>query len=96
MNCAQTIAYAFKDRFDFSDEAIDRLGAGGGRAPHGECGALYAAKVMLEKEYSMRIKDCADALLSCAGSTQCREIRALRKLSCLGCVEKVAGCIEKI
>jgi hypothetical protein len=97
LNCAQTILNAFKDKFDLSEDAIARLGtSGGGRAPDGQCGSLYAAKVILEKTHPTRIKDCEDALLSSAGSTKCREIRASRKLSCVGCVEKVAACIEKI
>ena len=97
LNCAQTIANAFKDKFGLSEDIIEQLGASGsGRAPDGQCGSLYAAKVLLEKTYPERIKDCEDALLSSAGSTKCREIRASRKLSCVGCVEKVAACIEKI
>ena len=97
LNCAQTIAHAFKDRFDLSEDDVERFGvSGGGRAPDGQCGSLYAAKVMLEKAHPTRIKDCEDALLSSAGSTKCRGIRASKKLSCVGCVEKVAACIEKI
>ena len=97
LNCAQTIAHAFKDKFDLSDEDIERFAAsGGGRAPDGQCGCLYAARIILEKDHSARIKDCEDMLLSSAGSTKCRDIRASRKLLCLGCVEKVAAYIEKI
>ncbi|MEI8013044.1 MAG: C-GCAxxG-C-C family (seleno)protein [Candidatus Omnitrophota bacterium] len=97
LNCAQTIAQAFKERFDISDDDIDRLGGiGGGRAPEGQCGSLYAARGILEKEHARVIQDCEDALLSSAGSIKCREIRASGKLSCVGCVEKVAVCIEKI
>jgi hypothetical protein len=97
LNCAQTIVNAFKDKFDVSEEMVERFGAyGGGRAPEGQCGSLYAARTILEKAHPTRIKDCEDALLASAGSTKCREIRASRKLSCVGCVEKVAACIEKI
>jgi hypothetical protein len=97
LNCAQTIAHAFKDRFGLSEDDIEQLGAsGGGRALEGQCGALYAAKVILEKAYTTRIQDCHDVLLASAGSIKCREIRAAKKLSCVGCVEKIAECIEKI
>ena len=97
LNCAQAVLKAFKDKFGLSEESIERFGTcGGGRAPDGQCGALYAAKVILEKAYPDRIKECEDAFLADAGSTQCREIRASRKLSCVGCVEKAAAYIEKI
>ena len=97
LNCAQTILNAFKDKFDLPEDFIEQFGAsGGGRAPEGQCGSLYAAKVMLEKVHPNIIKDCEDALFSSAGSTKCHEIRASRKLSCIGCVEKVAACVEKI
>ena len=97
LNCAQTIINAFKDKFDLPEEMVDDLSVcGGGRAPGGLCGSLHAARVMLEKDHPARIKDCEDALLAHAGSIKCREIRSFRKLSCAGCVEKVAECIEKI
>ncbi len=97
LNCAQTIGHAFKDRFDVPEDMIEHLGAcGGGRAPEGQCGSLYAAKMLLEKKHPQLIRNCEQALLSSAGSTKCREIRASRKLSCVGCVEKIAACIEKI
>jgi hypothetical protein len=69
---------------------------GGGRTPDGQCGSLYAAKVMLEKTHPTKIKDCENALLIHGGSNKCREIRALKKLPCVGCVEKVAECIAQI
>ena len=97
LNCAQTIAHAFKDRFGLSEDDVEQLVAsGGGRAPAGQCGSLYAVKVMLEKAYPARIKDCEEVLFSSAGSTKCQEIRAAGRLSCVGCVEKVAAYIEKI
>ncbi|MBF0331831.1 MAG: C-GCAxxG-C-C family protein [Candidatus Omnitrophica bacterium] len=97
LNCAQAVVSAFKEKFDMSEDMIERFSAyGGGRAPDGQCGSLYAARVMLEKSYPTRIKDCEDVLLSSAGSLKCREIRAGRKLSCVGCVETVAASIARI
>ena len=96
LNCAQSVAGAFQGKFALSDEAFQACRIyGGGRAPNGECGALYAAKLMLEKAYPAMIKDCEDALLLYGGSTQCHKIRSARRLSCLGCVETVAACLER-
>lgn len=97
LNCAQSIAQAFKDGLDAPQDIVDQLGAcGGGRAPEGQCGSLYAAKVMLGKTHPEVIKDCEEALMASAGSIHCRAIRASKKLSCVGCVETVAGCISRI
>lgn len=56
---------------------------GGGQAPEGWCGAAYAAAHILKDK-----KSVATFFLEEAGAVTCREIRSLRKLSCIGCVEK--------
>lgn len=97
LNCAQAIVNAFKDKFVLSEDIVERLGAcGGGRAPEGQCGSLYAAKLILGQGRPDRIQDCESVFLSSAGSLKCRDIRALRKLSCVGCVEKVAEYMAKV
>lgn len=97
LNCAQAVAGAFKDKFSLSDDDIEKFaGYSGGRAPDGRCGALYVAGSILEKVSPEKVKDCEKVFLSDAGSIKCREIRAMKKLSCAGCVEKVAQYIEKV
>jgi len=97
LNCGQTIICAFKDKFLLSDEMIHRFeGYGGGKAPEGHCGAFYAAKVILEDRYPEKLKDCEKLFVTHANSTKCKEIRSFRKLTCLGCVEKVAESLENI
>ena len=97
LNCGQTIINAFKEKFFLPEEEIFRFhGYGGGNAPGGHCGSFYAAKVILEKSYPDKLKECEEEFLSHAGSTKCKEIRALRKLTCLGCVEKAAQCLEEV
>lgn len=50
MNCAQSVISAFKEKLDLNTETIELFRAyGAGRAPDGLCGALYAAKYILEK-----------------------------------------------
>jgi hypothetical protein len=97
LNCGQTIVYAFKDKFSLPDELIAQFeGYGGGKAPEGHCGAFYAGKVILVKYSSEKLKDYEKTLITHAGSTKCKEIRSSRKLSCIGCVEKVAESLESI
>ena len=95
-NCGQAILKAFQEKFSLSDDVISQFKAyGAGKAPEGFCGALYAAKVILEKQSPEKSQDVEKAFLACAGSTKCKEIRALHKLSCLGCIEKAAEWLEK-
>ncbi len=73
---------------------IDSYSAyGGGRAEDGLCGALYAAKTLLndpektellKKEFSVK-----------AGSVKCREIMKLKKLPCADCVDLAAQIVDK-
>ncbi len=92
LNCGQAILKAFQEKFSVSNEVILQFKAyGAGKAPEGYCGAFYAAKVILEKRFPEKFKDTENELIAHAGSTKCKEIRALRKLSCLGCIEKIGG-----
>ncbi|MEI6437183.1 MAG: C-GCAxxG-C-C family (seleno)protein [Candidatus Omnitrophota bacterium] len=96
LNCAQAVVRAFEDQFALSQDVVEKCATcGGGRAPDGECGALYAARVLLEKDHPEQVRACENSLLSVAGSTKCKEIRAAKKLSCVGCVETVAIAVEK-
>ena len=61
-----------------------------GRMPGGECGAYCAAKHLLSKKHPEKLKEFEEHFTKLAGSLKCDEIRKLRKLSCLGCVEKAA------
>ena len=73
---------------------IDSYSAyGGGRAEDGLCGALYAAKTLLNdpekpkllnKEFSKK-----------AGSVKCREILKLKKLPCADCVDLAARIVDE-
>jgi hypothetical protein len=94
MNCAQAVIAGFKDKFSLKDELVATFAShGGGKAPEGYCGALYAARHIL-KESPGEIGKCTEAFIKAAGSTKCREIKSLKKLSCMGCVEMVAELLE--
>lgn len=90
MNCAQSVICAFKERFSLDESAVELFKLyGGGNAPGGLCGAFYAAKYVLENGADkQKTSELEKFFLEQAGSIKCREIRGVRKLSCLGCVEK--------
>ncbi|MFH1347950.1 MAG: hypothetical protein ABIH22_04590 [Candidatus Margulisiibacteriota bacterium] len=87
LNCADAILKAFTELDSTAKEALCK---GGGRSPNGECGALCAAKYILKKHDPEKVAELESFFVDLAGSKKCDEIRGLKKLSCLGCVEKAA------
>lgn len=95
LNCAQSVICAFKEEYGIDEDMIEKFKEfGGGRAPEGVCGAYYAAKFVLEKSKSEKIVELSKNLTDLAGSLKCTEIRANKKLSCLGCVEKASEFLD--
>lgn len=89
MNCAQAVLCAFKEKFDLGEDVFEaHKGYGSGLAPEGLCGAVYAAKHILGRIDAAKVKDFEAYFLQHAGALNCREIRNVKKLSCVGCVEK--------
>lgn len=96
-NCAQAVIAGFKEKFSLDDGLVETFAAhGGGKAPEGCCGALYAASHILKRNGSSEIDNCNEDFIKAAGSTKCREIRAMKKLTCAGCVEKASEILEEI
>ena len=88
-NCAQAVLQAYANHSGVDQACVQRFSQfGGGLAPDGQCGALFAAKSMLEDESARQSLEAAFALA--AGSAQCRQIRKLRRLSCRQCVQTAA------
>lgn len=97
MNCGQAIIAAFKDKFSIGEDAVKLFASyGRGNAPDGLCGAYYAAKYMLSGRHPEKINKCHELIMASAGSDKCKEIRKLRKLSCVGCVETMANFVDKV
>ena len=92
LNCAEALLKAFSELSPSDQKALCQ---GGGRSPNGECGAICAAKHILKKHHPEKITALENDFKEAAGSLQCQEIRKLRKLSCLGCVEKAAELLHK-
>lgn len=90
-NCAQAVASVFTDELGAEVDLASFDSCGGGRAPGGECGALYAAKTILEKSNrSEQIPTLEKSFQEQAGALSCREIRGAKKLPCIGCVKHCA------
>ena len=84
-NCAQAILKAWQDRLDISDQEIENFRQwGGGRAKNGECGALFAANYLLEKQGKPPV---SKEFIAQVGSAFCREIKRVNKVSCSRCVD---------
>jgi hypothetical protein len=97
MNCAQSVLSAFKDNFSINDEIFEKFNNfGGGRAPDGLCGALYAVKYIISKqqEDKEKIAELEEYFIEHAGALECSNIKGMKKLSCVGCVEKSSEFLE--
>ena len=97
LNCAQAVISAFKDDFNIEDDLVEAFKKyGGGRAPNGVCGAFYAVKyIMNQLPAEDKVAELEKYFLEHAGALECSNIRSLRKLSCVGCVEKSSEFLEK-
>lgn len=81
-NCAQSILKGFQEEFNLSEEEIETYRAwGGGRAENGVCGALFAAKRLIDKDKSILEKSFFENM----GSIYCRELKK-NKERCEDCV----------
>ena len=88
-NCAQAVLKAYASVAGVEQRCVERFSRlGSGRAPEGECGALFAAKSMLADDSARQTLH--DAFVRAAGSAACRQIRKLGQLSCKQCVETAA------
>jgi len=97
MNCAQSMVYTFKKKFNIDVDIESFKKYGGGRAPEGLCGALYAAEYILRKvNMTEKVKDLEKFFFDQASALKCRDIRREKKLSCLGCVEKCSEFLADI
>ena len=97
-NCAMSVAYGFARAMGKSEDESLTLAEtfrafGGGRAPDGLCGALYAAKMMREDkacELEEFFKRGAE------GFTHCREIRPGCVIPCNRCVELAGEALDSL
>ena len=86
-NCAQAVAKAFE-----RDDLIEPLiSCGGGKAPDGICGALYAALLLAGEERSEAIKE---QFFKRIGHLECKVIRKNQQATCVDCVSRAAEILD--
>ena len=92
LNCAQSVLRYF----GYPPEEIEQMRRnGGGCAPGGLCGALYAAKVVLNDDAKFA-ELCREFGKSTGGALTCREIKGGSGLPCPACVDLAASLAEKM
>ncbi|HEX2924928.1 MAG TPA: C-GCAxxG-C-C family (seleno)protein [Ruminiclostridium sp.] len=97
MNCAQAVLSAFQEKYNIEDNLVEAFQKyGGGKAPEGLCGAYYAVKYILSNYDKEKVADLEQYFLENAGALECSNIKGLKKLSCVGCVEKSSEFLEKL
>lgn len=81
--CTQVVYGHFKEHKGFNDDDIKEIAKfGRGKAPGGECGALYAARTLSKPRHASKIEQ---EFREAAGHTQCKKIRQLGRMDCGGC-----------
>ncbi len=87
-NCAQSVAAGC----GLDSKVPDYAAMGGGRAPGGLCGALFAA---MEAVPESKREALRKEFVSAIGSSLCREIKQKYGVPCSRCVETAAALLEK-
>ena len=91
-NCAQAILKAYAPVVGAGKPCLDRFSQfGSGRAPGGECGALFAAKALVADGSAKKAVE--REFVEIAGTTKCRDIRKGRRVSCEQCVQTAANAV---
>jgi len=93
LNCAQAILKSFQKELDIPNSRIADFKAwGGGRAPEGICGALFAADILLAELGQPSIKE---AFKERIGNINCLAIKRENKIPCHDCVRIADELLEK-
>ncbi len=93
-NCAQSVAFAWGSKNPGGRGVEDVFdGCGGGRAPGGLCGALYASCQLAGAAAAETIKQQFSE--KTGGHQTCRDIRAAKRVPCSECVELAAELLEQ-
>lgn len=87
LNCAQAIAHGFGRE----DLASQLQTCGGGKAPDGLCGALYAAMIIAGEPTAAEIADAFEKEL---GYRTCFSLKREGKVSCPKCVACAADLLS--
>ena len=92
-NCAQSVVYAWNLKTQDSRNSEETFAAcGGGRAPGGLCGAVYASCELAGANAAIIKQFFAEKT---GGFLTCRDIRMTKKMACSECVGVAAELLEK-
>jgi len=92
LNCAQSIIKAFQAQLNIPDVVAEFRKYGGGRAPEGICGALYAADYLLNLQGKNSIQE---EFRQKANAVTCLELKKNRRVSCEMCVNIADELLEQ-
>ena len=87
-NCAQAVA----EGGGRNDLVAELANFGGGKAPDGMCGALYAATLLVPEACRENVRK---KFVEFAGAEACVTLKMRNRTSCIRCVEKAAELVEK-
>ena len=94
-NCAQSVCAGYTQVTGKNPEWIDEMSkCGGGRAPEGYCGALWAAMQSAGKENEEKVIE--EFKKGSQGCTKCKEIRGGNVIPCNQCVRNAGKAIEDL
>ena len=83
VTCTEVVHRAFQKERGFTEEYIDDIRKfGHGKAPGGECGALWSAKRLSKPGFEEQIEK---EFVAEAGDTKCKKIRRADVFSCDQC-----------
>ena len=93
-NCAQSVAFAWGSKYTGGRGVEESFaGYGGGRAPGGLCGAVYASCELAGLRAAEAIK--RDFAEKSGGHLTCKAIRAAKIMPCSECVAVAAELLEQ-
>lgn len=91
-NCAQAVAYEWREQIA-DPQVVEKMAqCGGGRAPEGICGALYAAQLVVPD----KAEAIAEAFRKEVGALTCREIKGVCKTPCPVCVAAADALVAQL
>ena len=90
-NCAQAVAYRWRELYDDSTIVDQMARCGGGQAPEGLCGALHAAQLACTE----KAEELKEAFREEIGHLTCRDIKTKGRVPCARCVQVADELVAK-
>lgn len=95
-NCAQAIHKRYQELTGMSDEEIELSfrPMGGGRAPEGMCGAIYAVRTLVGEEIPLA-EELTASFVERTGGLTCRELKGRCGQPCSWLVEQAEQVLDE-